>query len=46
MGINRKGAAIAVAIIAFIICIGLANQYHNYNYLLAKDKIAWLILWK
>jgi len=24
MGINRKGAAIAVAIIAFIICIGLA----------------------
>jgi len=25
MGINRKGAAIAVAIIAFIICIGLAN---------------------
>jgi len=25
MGINRKGAAIAVAIIAFIICIGLAS---------------------
>jgi len=25
MGINRKGAAIAVAIIAFIICIGLAD---------------------
>jgi len=25
MGINRKGAAIAVAIIAFIICIGLAG---------------------
>jgi len=25
MGINKKGAAIAVAIIAFIICIGLAN---------------------
>jgi len=25
MGINRKGAAVAVAIIAFIICIGLAN---------------------
>jgi len=25
MGFNRKGAAIAVAIIAFIICIGLAG---------------------
>jgi len=25
MGINKMGAAIAVAIIAFIICIGLAN---------------------
>jgi len=25
MGINRKGAAVAVAIIAFIICIGLAG---------------------
>jgi len=25
MGINKKGAAIAVAIIAFIICIGLAS---------------------
>jgi len=25
MGINKKGAAVAVAIIAFIICIGLAN---------------------
>jgi len=25
MGINRKGAAIAAAIIAFMICIGLAN---------------------
>jgi len=25
MGINRKGAAIAVAIIAFIICIGIAG---------------------
>jgi len=25
MGINRKGAGIAVAIIAFIICIGLAG---------------------
>jgi len=25
MGINKKGAAIAVAIIAFIICIGLAG---------------------
>jgi len=25
MGIKRKGAAIAVAIIAFIICIGLAS---------------------
>ena len=38
MGINKKGAAIAVAIIAFIICIGLANWYHNCNYLLAKAK--------
>jgi len=25
MGINKKGAAIAVGIIAFIICIGLAG---------------------
>jgi len=25
MGINKKGAAVAVAIIAFIICIGLAG---------------------
>jgi len=25
MGINKKGAAISVAIIAFIICIGLAG---------------------
>jgi len=25
MGIDRKGAAVAVAIIAFIICIGLAS---------------------
>jgi len=25
MGINRKGAAVAVGIIAFIICIGLAG---------------------
>jgi len=25
MGINRKGAGVAVAIIAFIICIGLAG---------------------
>jgi len=25
MGINKKGAAVAVGIIAFIICIGLAG---------------------
>jgi len=25
MGIDKKGAAVAVAIIAFIICIGLAG---------------------